>query len=259
MCRVGVPCLAALLLASCTTVSDLLPATRYGPPPTPLALSVEEAAARETSAVHALILASGRSRPDIGDRRGWYFVILTGFNIVDDACTTYIDDLWIIERRKIRNSTIITAAGNATTAIVGTIPHPSALAVAVLAQAFGLAGILNNTIADAYLHAHSAATVKKLVRKTMGAYRDDLANNYLSNPAYVVGPEPGVYHHMREYLSLCLPPTIQGQIEDLVAQSKAGPETAAKSVAPAGGVSRLLAAPAAGSLRPSSTRIVVGQ
>jgi hypothetical protein len=36
---------------------------------------------------------------------------------------------------------------------------------------------------------------------------------------------------MREYLALCLPPTIQAQIEDLVANAKAAPENSATDAA----------------------------
>jgi hypothetical protein len=249
----------ALILTGCNTVNELLPPTRYGPPSTPLALAIEESAARETSAVNALVRASGYERPAATNNSGWYYVILAGFNIVDDACMAYIDDLWVLERRKARNNTIITAAGAATAAIIGALPNPSASTLTTLAQAFGLAAILNNTIIDTYLYNYNAATVKKLVRKTMGAYRDDLANNVMNNRSYVVGPEPGVYHHMREYLSLCLPPTIQGQIEDLVAQAKAGPETASKAVTPAGAAPAPFGARSPDALPRASTRIVVGQ
>jgi hypothetical protein len=46
-----------------------------------------------------------------------------------------------------------------------------------------------------------------------------------------MGPPGAAYHNMREYLALCLPPTIQAQIEDLVANAKASPENSATDVA----------------------------
>jgi capsid protein len=46
-----------------------------------------------------------------------------------------------------------------------------------------------------------------------------------------MGSAGAAYHHMREYLALCLPPTIQAQIEDLVANAKAAPENSSTDAA----------------------------
>jgi hypothetical protein len=160
-------------------------------------------------------------------------VILMGFNTIDDACTTYIDDLWILERRKTRNSTILHAAGAAGAALITaaqTTPSTAA-ALVILAQSFGFAGILNNAIADSYLYSQNAANVRQLVRTTTEAYRNDLAKNFKPAAAsadmvevvYPMASVPAAYFHMREYLSLCLPPAIQGQVDALVAGANAVP------------------------------------
>jgi len=175
-----------------------------------------------------------QSQPAFGDRQGWYTVIMTGFNVVDDACTTYIDDLWILERRKARTGALIAATGAATAGIIAANSHPSAITLAILAEAFGLASAFNTAISDSYLYTQNAATIKKLVRKTTEAYRTDIAKK-LPPPetevTYPIGSPGAAYHHMREYLALCLPPTIQAQIEDLVASAKAAPENSATDAA----------------------------
>jgi hypothetical protein len=209
---------------------------KYGPAPVPTGALVEQAVRRQTDVVLALARGTGyaQNAPPYGDRQGWYTITMTGFNVVDDACMSYIDDLWILERRKARTGTLIAATGAAIAGVVAANANPSAATLAILAQAFGLASAFNTAIADSYLYTQNAATIKKLVRKTTEAYRTDLAKK-LPPPenevTYPIGSPGAAYHHMREYLALCLPPTIQAQIEDLVANAKAAPENSATDAA----------------------------
>ena len=248
----------ALLLtagALCGCTDDRFFADRYGPSPTLVAETVQASVARQAAVVAAVAGAldprTGQfvlaALPDSGDRLGWYKVIMMGFNTIDDACTTYIDDLWILERRKTRNSTILHAAGAAAAALVTaaqTSPSTAA-ALVILAQSFGFAGILNNAIADSYLYSQSAANVRQLVKATTEAYRNDLAKNFTptqgnglpAEVAYPMASVPAEYFHMREYLSLCLPPAIQGQVDKLVAGAVAAP--AGQKPAGGGGVTSL--------------------
>jgi hypothetical protein len=222
-------------LTGCADIQDQLTG-RYGPNPVPTGALVSAAAQRQYDVVVAMASGAGfpPGQPTVGRRQDWYTVIMTGFNVVDDACMTYIDDLWILERRKARNGSLIAATGAAVSGIVASGSHPSAITLAVLAQAFGLASAYNTAISDSYLYTQNAATIKKLLRKTTEAYRTDLAKK-LPAPeteiTYPIGSPGAAYHHMREYLALCLPPTIQAQIEDLVANAKASPENSSTDVA----------------------------
>lgn len=214
----------ATILSGCGNVQDQLTG-RYGPNPIPTGASVGLAAQRQSEVVIALAKgANFGSLPTT--REEWYKVINVGFNVVDDACMTYIDDLWILERRKARTDSLISATGAAVAGIVAANANPSAATLGILAQAFGLASAYNTAISDSFLYTQNAATIKKLVRKTTEAYRTDLARKVPAETeiTYPIGSPEATYHHMREYLSLCLPPTIQAQIEDLVANAKATPE-----------------------------------
>jgi hypothetical protein len=243
--------LTAGALCGCTTLDDEL-SGRYGPAPV-LADAVRNSVVDQGAAIR-LVLGGGTLvrdpatgaavppsivLPTYGAREQWYNVIWAGFNIIDDACMKYIDGLWKIERQKTRNSTILHAASAAGAALIGAArPTPdTAAALVILSQAFGLAGIVNNAIADSYLYSQSAANVYQLVRVTTEAYRDDLAKNFkpttTANGApdevvYPMGSVPAAYFHMREYLSLCLPPAIQGQVDKLVTGAKSAPAGSAE-------------------------------
>lgn len=217
-----------LLVSGCSEFQDRF-LGRYGPNPVPTADVVEIAAQRQSDIVIAMGRGAGfTAAPAFGDRENWYRVILTGFNVVDDACSRYVDDLWILERQKARNGALIAATGAATAGIVAANSHPSAITLAILAQAFGLVAAYNTAISDTYLYTQNAATIKKLIQKTTEAYRTDLANRVANTTdtevSYPVASPGAAYHHMREYLALCLPPTIQAQIENLVANAKAAPD-----------------------------------
>jgi hypothetical protein len=213
------------LVSGCVTEMDAL-SGRYGPSPVPTAAAVQAATQRQMEVVMAMAsVPRPENLPPFGNRGPWYQVIQAGFNVVDDACITYIDDLWILERRRNRNNSLIAAAGAATAGILAASSNPSASTLAILAQAFGFATVFNTAISDSYLYTQNAATIKKLIRKTAEAYRTDLAANYQKSEIdYPLASYAAAYHHMREYLALCLPPTIQAQIEDLVANAKAFPE-----------------------------------
>jgi hypothetical protein len=213
------------VLCGCTTLDESL-SGRYGPSPVLVAEAVQISVARQAAVVRAV---GGTLLAEPVTRRDWYSLILSGFNTIDDACMTYIDDLWILERRKTRTSTILAVTGAAGAALIGAAaPTPStAAALVILAQAFGLATAINNAVADSYLYSQNAATIKKLIRKTTAGYRQDFADKTLATSDEVVYPvaSPGAaYHHMREYLALCLPPTIQAQIEVLVGGAIAVPD-----------------------------------
>src|SRR4249919_2287171 len=100
--------LLATTATGCAEFQEQL-AGKYGPSPIPTGAAVEAAVRRQSDVVIAIARGAGYTQAPI-DRFGWYTVTMTGFNVVDDACMTYIDDLWILERRKARTGTLIAAS-----------------------------------------------------------------------------------------------------------------------------------------------------
>ena len=222
-------------LCGCTTVENEMWGLRYGPQPVLVNEVVQTSMQRQLPAVAAVSsdidTVTGQrialAWPARQDRREWYTLILRGFNTIDDACMSYVDSLWIMERQKTRNSTILYAAGAAGAALIAaaqTTPSTAA-ALVVLSQAFGFAGVLNNAVFDTYLYSQNASTIKRIIQKTTLEYRSDLAENIGGDEVtYPIASVGAAYHHMREYLALCLPPTIQAQIDERLNGAKAIPE-----------------------------------
>jgi hypothetical protein len=211
---------------------------RWGPPPVLSPGPTSDAARRQAAVVNQMIdlsgaLPIGHDRPTTQDE--WYTVISGGFNVIDDACQTYLDDLWKLDRERTTLTGVISATGAAVAAVVNPGGAGTATTLVVLAQAFGLAGTLTTNVANTYLYAKDPATVKGLVDKMMHAYRQDFSDKVYGNksttPAldpleekyYSIQSYPAAYYRMREYLSLCLPPTIDAQVQILLAGSPATP------------------------------------
>lgn len=191
---------------------------RYGPEAVPNVAKIDEASGREADVVAALAKNTGFSTETALRRDDWFLITWSGFNTVDDACYQYIDDLWKLDRDKSRNANLLSATGAAIAGIIAVQPHPSAATLGILAQSFGLASALNNTIAESYLYSQSAASIHKLVSKTMKAYRDEFNKNRTVT-SYPMEGSAFVYSNLREYVSLCLPPVIQAQIDNVLANA----------------------------------------
>jgi hypothetical protein len=212
------------LLQGCAEYSSFW-LDRYGPDPYLVQTTAETVSQRELAVVQAMIRASGHGETYYPQGRNeWYYnAILVGFNTIDDACSEYMDDLWKLDRRKTRSLGILTATGSAVGAIVGASGNPSASTLAILTQAFGLSSALVTDISGSYLYSKDAGQIKGLVKKLTDAYRTDLVTN-ANNLSYPIEGPAAAYHHMREYLQLCLPPNIEAQIAGLVANAQAVPD-----------------------------------
>ena len=180
-------------------------ADRYGPDPILSQTTTSDAAL--ANLMSSQFCANGYARDGYSNDlpltpAAWYGVILTGFNTVDDACQTYINDLWKIDREKNRVKDVISASAAATAGIVGANANPSAKTLTTLAQAFGLASALTGSIGDSYLFAQDPASVGQIVKKLQVAYRNDLAKN-IATPKlpnqFLCG---GILSHARIFIAL---------------------------------------------------------
>ncbi len=148
----------------------------------------------------------------------WYSVSQAGFNYVDDECTQYFDDLFFLDRGKDQIKAGLVAAG-ATTAAILAITGGSANSIAIAAQAFGLSATGTDLIAGTYLYQVPPSTARGFVHQMQLAYRHGAAARYL-----LINSPTTAYHAIQDYLSLCLPPTIEAKIAAHVANAKVTPE-----------------------------------
>lgn len=213
----SVVCLCLLLLG-CESGWD----KRKGIPPIIDPSSVESSTSNQLRILNALAQDAGLT-PDYPYY--YYNVTVAGFNYIDDQCNQYFDTLFFLNREKDQLKTGLTAAG-ATTAAIMAATKASATSIAVVAQAFGLGVVATDVVAGTFLYQVTPATARGFVHQLQSAFRDGAATRYrlINSPAMA-------YHTIQEYLSLCLPPTIEAKIAEHVANAKvvADPPTAANS------------------------------
>lgn len=233
--------LTLTILSACSDLSDQWRGEwlgRYGPDPLLNAKDVGPSVNRQKE---ALLLYVEAARSPVIDpttktiaasdqKPYWYEVVLTAFNDVDDRCTRYFEYLWIMDRQRGRVKDSLVATGAATAVITAATGHPSAQALAVIASAFGLAGALTDTVALSYLYSQPPSTLLTLWRKTRDAYRTTFAEEYAAPKSRIpMGTPAAAYYHIREYLSLCLPPTLQSQIDEYLSKAKGTTEGSSQS------------------------------
>ncbi len=182
--------------------------------PTLDAADVSRASYNTGAVLSALASDSGVG---ISSPGSWYEITVAGFNYVDDQCTAYFDKLFFLDRDREATKAALGAFGQTTNAILG-VTGASALSIAVVAQAFGLASSVTDIVAGSYLYQLPPATTLSFVKTMQAAFRAGASEQ----KSQINGPATA-YHIIQSYLSLCLPPTIEARLISHIADASATP------------------------------------
>jgi hypothetical protein len=185
---------------------------RYGPA---VALSEEDVASsvlRQISIMEQLALAADTTKTGTTD---YYQVTLAGFNFIDEQCDAFLRELYMIDVERNRLKRGIDGAQLLTGAVLSASPASKAT-MEIVAQAFGFAGLLTDTYANSYLMNTRPSTILSVVSKLQNAYQDQTEKDKSR-----INSRPAAYAQIRGYLRLCMPVTIESQINERVVTSKA--------------------------------------
>ncbi len=160
----------------------------------------------------------------------WYDVSLAGFNFVDDECRLYFNDLFFLNREKDEIKTGLAAAGATAAAVMG-VTGATAKSISIVAQAFGLGAVATDLVAGTFLYQVPPATALGFVKELQLAYRSGIAER-----RSMINSPSASYHAIQDYLSLCLPPTIEAKIAEHVAAARAAPDPVTSGAGPSFGL-----------------------
>jgi hypothetical protein len=137
----------------------------------------------------------------------WYTVANFGFNYVDEKCDLYMHDLFVLNREHDRNDTILKTISSVSTAVIGgTLAATNAkIPLLVVAQSFGLIEGVNDAAAKSYLFEQVPGLIADKVKQARLVYRGVADNNKAA-----ISDETSAFRSIRDYLSLCMPQTIEG-------------------------------------------------
>lgn len=216
--------MASFCFQSCSTDPVSGWSNRYGPDPSLPSDQVGKSSDNQVAIMENL----AKVAHDSSGRYDPYIITLAGFNFVDEQCDAYLHELFIIDQDRDKLKAGLNSAGLVTNAILAATPA-SKTSMAIVAQAFGLSSQFTDTVANSYLYGAHASTILGVVGKLQAAYRDQTAKDKAQ-----INSEPASYSRIRGYLQLCLPPTIESKINEVLASSSGVAGSAATGVQSAG-------------------------
>jgi len=132
--------------------------------------------------------------------------------------SSYFNDLFFLNREKDELKTGLAAAGATAAAVMG-VTGATTKSISIVAQAFGLGAVATDLVAGTYLYQVPPATALGFVKELQLAYRNGLAQR----KSMINSPSTS-YHAIQDYLTLCLPPTIEAKIAEHVAAARVAPD-----------------------------------
>jgi len=140
--------------------------------------------------------------------RTWEVFVQAGLNDIDRRCDGYLT--WLDNKRRsvgpIHQQILDTEA--ATLAIIGITAVDPTKAIAVVGAAFGLAAHSFTNFNSRFIFEVEKSTVQSVVLTRQQKYRETLPLNIDNRPAAI--------YALRQYLRLCMPMTIETQINTTV-------------------------------------------
>ncbi len=144
----------------------------------------------------------------------WTTFTVAGMNDIDQRCDAYLD--WLDAQRRDRTPVLaqIAAMGAATAGIMG-VAGAGTEAIAIAATAFGLAGQSYANWNSRLLLDVDHSTVQALVYRRQQQYRQSIYNIAVPSRASAI-------YLLRGYLRLCMPITIETDINNTVTLAQSG-------------------------------------
>jgi hypothetical protein len=229
--RVSAAILCACVLGltqGCSEMSALW-ADRYGPNPVLDPTVVQIATERQVEVLKALAIGANFEFPPPSNQKDyWYNLTLVGFNVVQDQCTQYMEDLFGWERKRNRTKDILALTAATTAAVLG-VTNASKQSIVLTAQAFGFASGAWTILADSYLYKLSPNTINSIEEKLQQAYRTTTAARRAD-----IDNGATAYQYIRGYVALCLPVTIEYKVSEYLANTtgETKPPAGARAASP---------------------------
>jgi len=166
-------------------------------------------------------LPAGACGPANFDVATWTLFVQAGMNDIDQRCDAYLTWLDNVRRSEAPALKQITDMGTATTLIMqatGVEPGP----MAIVAAAFGLASNTFTNINSRLILQVNHATVQAVVLQRQQRYREDLFGTATNRSQAIISSRPAAVYALRSYLRLCMPMTIETEINNTVTTFERG-------------------------------------
>jgi hypothetical protein len=208
---------AALATAACNSASEQY--FREGAGSDLYTAELPQATQLQDEYVYYICRQAGNQNPDSSaggtcDGVNWTAFTLAGMNDIDRRCDAYLT--WLDAQRRDRTPFLaqIAAVGGSAAAIMG-VAGAGTQALSIVATAFGLAGTTYANWNSRLLLDVDHSTVQTVVYTRQQDYRK-------VNAGMTVPDRPAAIYLLRGYLRICMPTTIETQINTNVTLVQAG-------------------------------------
>jgi len=181
----------------------------------------------------------------------WSAVVRAGMNDIDERCDGYLT--WLDNVRRSQAPVTKQIADTATaTALIMAASGASVGSMAIVAAAFGLASNTFTNVSTRLILEVPHSTVQAVVLSRQKAYRDEL----FGNPPVLIPNRPAAVYALRSYLRLCMPITIEMEINNTIATFERGGVPALITGTSGNPKTRFISARTVGVARPTVIRSV---
>lgn len=153
--------------------------------------------------------------PNPYDAATWWLFVQAGMNDIDQRCDAYL--AWLDEAQRSREPVLNELAlASATAQTIMRSTGVGANPITIAGAAFGLAAGTFTNVQSRLILTMPHSTVQAVVLSRQKAYRDQLIGTATSKAVAIVS-RPNALYALRSYLRLCMPMTIETEINNTIA------------------------------------------
>lgn len=159
------------------------------------------------------VTSCGSSPYDAGT---WWLFVQAGMNDIDQRCDAYL--VWLDDAQRSREPVLDELSQLSTTA--QTIMRSTGVGanpITIVGAAFGLASGTFTNLYSRMIMAVPHSTVQAVVLSRQKEYREELIGNSTNKPQVAIVNRPAALYALRSYLRLCMPMTIETEINNTIA------------------------------------------
>lgn len=153
--------------------------------------------------------------PDPYDAKTWWLFVQAGMNDIDQRCDAYL--AWLDDAQRSREPVLNELAlASATAQTIMRSTGVGANPITIAGAAFGLAAGTFTNVQSRLILTMPHSTIQAVVLSRQKEYRDRLIGTTTTKPVAIVS-RPNALYALRSYLRLCMPMTIETEINNTIA------------------------------------------
>ncbi|WP_155256431.1 hypothetical protein [Mesorhizobium loti] len=159
------------------------------------------------------VTSCGSSPYDAGT---WWLFVQAGMNDIDQRCDSYL--VWLDDAQRSREPVLDELSQLSTTA--QTIMRSTGVGanpITIVGAAFGLASGTFTNVYSRMIITMPHSTIQAVVLSRQKEYREQLIGNSTNRPQVAIVNRPAALYALRSYLRLCMPMTIETEINNTIA------------------------------------------